>query len=47
MLIKKSAIKSLISKHRQILWFVGLYLASISAFGLFHMVSQWFIDAIK
>lgn len=47
MLTKKSAIKALFSKHRQIAWFVGIYFASLLAFGAFHWLSQWFIHVIN
>jgi hypothetical protein len=35
------------TKHKQILWFVGIYLASITAFGVFHEFSKLLIKILK
>ncbi|WP_279639055.1 hypothetical protein [Aquella oligotrophica] len=32
---------------KQILWFVGIYLASIMALGIFHEFSRWLINILK
>lgn len=49
---KKSAIETkeaqLRSKPRhQIGWFIGLYLASVVAMGLFYGFSHWFVGVLK
>lgn len=43
--MKKSVTK--ISVKKQLLWFVGIYLASIIALGIFHEFSRWLIDILK
>lgn len=44
---KKSATRMCPHSRHPILWFIGIYLASILAFGLFHELSQWFIHVLS
>jgi hypothetical protein len=51
MLAKKSVIETKQNNKakpgRQIGWFIGLYLASVAAMGLFYGFSHWFVAALK
>lgn len=31
----------------QIMWFIGIYIVSVIAVGLFHELSKWLINLIK
>lgn len=43
--MKKSVTK--ISVKKQLLWFIGIYLASIIALGIFHEFGRWLINILK